>query len=53
MYETLLVDCKVSFHPEFDPGYYAVVLEEEIKNSSAPGLTAKDRTLCSAASCML
>ncbi|MGN7721087.1 baseplate J/gp47 family protein [Chitinophaga sp. 22620] len=36
VYETLLVDCKVSFHPEFDPGYYAVVLEEEIKKFLSP-----------------
>lgn len=36
VYETLLVDCKVSFHPGFDPGYYAIVLEEEIKKFLSP-----------------
>lgn len=35
-YETLLVDCKVSFHPEFDPGYYSTVLNEEIKKFLSP-----------------
>lgn len=35
-YETLLVDCKVSFHPGFDPGYYTVVLEEDIKKFLSP-----------------
>lgn len=36
VYETLLVDCKVSFHPGFDPGYYAVVLDDEIKKFLSP-----------------
>lgn len=36
VYETLLVDCKVSFHKEFDPGYYTVILEEEIKKFLSP-----------------
>lgn len=35
-YETLLVDCKVSFHPAFDPGYYTTVLNEEIKKFLSP-----------------
>ncbi|MGB8192283.1 MAG: baseplate J/gp47 family protein, partial [Chitinophagaceae bacterium] len=35
-YETLLVDCKVMFHPEFDPGYYSIILEEEIKKFLSP-----------------
>lgn len=35
-YETLLVDCKVSFHPAFDPGYYTAVLNEEIKKFLSP-----------------
>lgn len=30
-YETLLVDCKVSFMEGFDPGYYSAQLETEIK----------------------
>jgi hypothetical protein len=30
-YETLLVDCKVSFLQGFDPGYYSTKLDEEIK----------------------
>ena len=35
-YETLLVDCKVSFHPQFDPGFYSVILEEDIKRFLSP-----------------
>lgn len=30
-YETLLVDCKVSFMEGFDPGFYSAKLNEEIK----------------------
>lgn len=30
-YETLLVDCKVSFMEGFDPGFYSAKLDEEIK----------------------
>jgi len=35
-YETLLVDCKVSFNPGFDPGFYTLVLEEDIKKFLSP-----------------
>lgn len=35
-YETLLVDCKVSFNAGYDPGFYTVVLEEEIKKFLSP-----------------
>lgn len=35
-YETLLVDCKVNFHPQFDPGYYAAVLNEDLKKFLSP-----------------
>lgn len=35
-YETLLVDCKVSFNEGFDPGFYAVQLEEDIKRFLSP-----------------
>lgn len=35
-YETILVDCKVSFHEGFDPGYFSTVLEEEIKRFLSP-----------------
>lgn len=35
-YETLLVDCKVSFNPGFDPGYYSAVLEEDVKRFLSP-----------------
>ncbi|HLF64396.1 MAG TPA: hypothetical protein VI603_11615 [Saprospiraceae bacterium] len=35
-FETLLVDTRVSFHPEFDPGFYALQLEEEIKRFLSP-----------------
>ena len=35
-YETLLVDTKVAFHEEFDPGFYAQQLEEEIKRFLSP-----------------
>lgn len=35
-YETLLVDTHVSFHPEFDPGFYAELLEEEIRRFLSP-----------------
>ncbi len=36
VYETLLVDCKIAFNMGFDPGYYAGVLEEEIKIFLSP-----------------
>jgi hypothetical protein len=36
VYETLLVDCKVSFRSGFDPGFYAVQLEDEIKKFLSP-----------------
>jgi hypothetical protein len=36
VYETLVVDCKVSFHAEFDAGYYTVILEEDIKKFLSP-----------------
>lgn len=35
-YETLLVDCKVRFHSEYDPGYHSVLLNEEIKKFLSP-----------------
>jgi hypothetical protein len=35
-YETLLVDCRVNFHPQFDPGFYTLVLEEDIKKFLSP-----------------
>ena len=35
-YETLLFDCKVSFHPGFDAGYYSDVLNEDIKKFLSP-----------------
>lgn len=35
-YETLLIDCRVSFHPGFDPGYYGQVLEEDLKKFLSP-----------------
>lgn len=35
-YETLLVDCKVSFHAGFDAGYYSTLLNEEIKKFLSP-----------------
>lgn len=35
-YETLLIDCQVSFHPGFDPGYYGGVLEEDLKRFLSP-----------------
>lgn len=35
-YETLLIDCRVSFHPGFDPGYYGQVLEEDLKRFLSP-----------------
>lgn len=35
-YETLLVDCKVAFQPGFDPGFYALLLNEEIKRFLSP-----------------
>ncbi len=35
-YETLLVDCKVNFQPGFDPGFYSIVLNEEIKRFLSP-----------------
>lgn len=36
VYETLLVDCKIAFNQGFDPGYYAGILEEEIKRFLSP-----------------
>jgi hypothetical protein len=30
------VDCKVSFHSDFDPGFYSVILEEDIKRFLSP-----------------
>ena len=36
VYEALLVDCKISFQPGFDPGYYTSQLEEEIKKFLSP-----------------
>ncbi|GAA0560537.1 baseplate J/gp47 family protein [Chitinophaga japonensis] len=36
VYETLLVHCKVNFHAAFDPGYYAAVLETEVKKFLSP-----------------
>lgn len=36
VYEALLVDCKISFQPGFDAGYYVVQLEEEIKKFLSP-----------------
>ncbi len=36
MFETLLVDTRISFHKEFDPGFYAQQLEEEIKRFLSP-----------------
>ena len=35
-YETLLVDCKVAFLPNFDPGYYSVQLQEDIRRFLSP-----------------
>lgn len=35
-YETMLVDCKVAFVEGFDPGFYALQLEEEIKRFLSP-----------------
>lgn len=35
-YETLLIDCQVSFNPGFDPGYYGQVLEEDLKRFLSP-----------------
>jgi hypothetical protein len=35
-YETLLVDCKVSIRPGFDPGFYSALLEEDIKKFLSP-----------------
>lgn len=35
-YETLLVDCKIRFHAEYDPGYHSVLLNEEIKKFLSP-----------------
>lgn len=36
VYETLLVDCKVSIQQGFDPGYYTPQLEEDIKKFLSP-----------------
>jgi hypothetical protein len=36
VYETLLVDCNVAFMDGFDPGFYALQLEEEIKRFLSP-----------------
>lgn len=36
VYETLLVDAKVLFKTGFDPGYHAIVLEEELKRFLSP-----------------
>lgn len=36
VYETLLVDCNISFMDGFDPGFYALQLEEEIKRFLSP-----------------
>ena len=36
VYETLLVDCKIAFVDGFDPGFYALQLEEEIKRFLSP-----------------
>lgn len=36
VYEQLLVHFKVGFHPEFDPGYYGNLLNEEIKKFLSP-----------------
>jgi len=36
VYETLLVNCKVNFNAAFDPGYYAVILETEVKQFLSP-----------------
>jgi len=35
-YETLLVDCKVSFLPGFDPGFYANQLQDDIRRFLSP-----------------
>lgn len=35
-YETLLVDCKIRFHAEYDPGYHSVLLNKEIKKFLSP-----------------
>ena len=35
-YETLLVDCKVTFLPGFDPGFYTNQLQEDIRRFLSP-----------------
>jgi len=35
-YETLIVDCKVTFLPGFDPGYYGLQLQEDIRRFLSP-----------------
>lgn len=35
-YETLLVDCSVSFHHGFDPGFYTAQLQEDIRRFLSP-----------------
>lgn len=35
-YETLLVDCKISFHTGYDPGYFSSLLDEELKKFLSP-----------------
>ena len=35
-YETLLVDCKVTFYAGFDPGFYGIQLQEDLRRFLSP-----------------
>lgn len=35
-YETLLIDCKIAFMPGFDPGFYSLQLQEDIRRFLSP-----------------
>jgi hypothetical protein len=44
-YETLLIDCKIDFMPGFDPGFYSLQLQEDIRRFLSPWLMKKVETL--------